>query len=80
MMNAEIGFKLLVTATQGFHLLCEWSFQMMWLFSDAPGDSKDDTVMEKHGAKALYSAVKSLMHAIWTKDEEAQQNAAHWMI
>ena len=36
--------------------------------------------MEKHGAEALYSTVKSLMHAIRTKDEEAQQDAAHWMI
>ena len=36
--------------------------------------------MEKHGAEALYSAVKSLMHAIRTKDEEAQQDAAHRMI
>jgi len=36
----------------------------MWLFSGAPEDPEDDTVMEKHGAEALYSAVKSLMHAI----------------
>jgi len=28
----------------------------------------------------MYSAVKSMMHAIRTKDEEAQQDAAHWMI
>ena len=35
---------------------------------------------EKHGADALYSAVKSLMHAIRTKDQEAQQDAAHRMI
>jgi len=34
-------------------------------------------VMEKHRAEELYSAVKSLMHAIWTIDEEAQQDAAH---
>jgi len=37
-------------------------------------------VMEKHGADALYSTVKNLMHAIWTEDEEAQQDAAHQMI
>jgi len=36
--------------------------------------------MEKHGAEALYSAVKCLMHAIRTKDEEAQQDVAHWNI
>ena len=52
----------------------------MWLFSGAPEDPENDTVMEKHGAEATYSAEKSLMHAIQTKDEEAQQNAVHWMI
>jgi len=52
----------------------------MWLFSGAPEDPEDETVMEMHGADALYSAVKSLMHAIRTEDEEAQQDAAHRMI
>jgi len=52
----------------------------MWLFAAAPEDPKDDTAMEKHGAEALYSAVKSLMHAIWTEEEEAQKDAAHQMI
>jgi hypothetical protein len=50
------------------------------LVSGAPEDPEDDTVMEQHGADALYSAVKGLMHAIQTKDEEAQQDAAHWMV
>jgi len=52
----------------------------MWLFSGVRKDPEDDTVMEKHGAEALYSAVKSLMHAIQTKDEEAQQDVAHRII
>jgi len=52
----------------------------MWLFSGAPDDPENDTVMEKHGADALYSAVKSLMHAIWIEDEEAEHDAAHRMI
>jgi hypothetical protein len=39
----------------------------MWLFSGAPEDPEDDTVMEKRGAEALYSAVKSLMNTIRTK-------------
>jgi hypothetical protein len=87
-MNARIGFKLQVTATPGFHSLYEWCFLTMWLFSGVPEDPEDETVMEMHGADALYSAVKSLMHAIWTEDKEAQQDAAHrtiqiakpWMI
>jgi len=79
-MNARIGFKLQVTATRGFHSLDDWCFQTMWLFSGTPEDPEDDTVMEKHGADALYSAVKNLIHAIRTKDEEAQQHVAHRMI
>jgi len=52
----------------------------MWLFSGAPDNPEDETVKEKHGADALYTAVKSLMHAIRTEDEEAQQDAAHRVI
>jgi hypothetical protein len=37
-------------------------------------------MMDKHGADGLYSAVKSLMHTIRTKDEEPQQDVAHLMI
>jgi len=66
-MNARIGFKLHVTGTLGFHSLYNWCFRMMWLFSGAPEDPEDDTKMEKHGAEALDSAVKSLMHAIRSK-------------
>jgi len=52
----------------------------MWLFSGAPEDPEDETVMEMHGADTLYSAVKSLMHAIRTEDQDAQQDTAHRMI
>jgi len=79
-MNAKIGFQLQVTATPGFHSLYDRCFLTMWLFSGPPEEPEDDTAMKKHRAKALYSAVKSLMHDIWTKDEEAQQDAAHRMI
>jgi len=78
--NARIGFKLQVTATPGFHSLYGWCYQAMWLCSGAPEDPEDETVMEKHGADALYSAVKSLKHAIQTEDQDAQQDAAHQMI
>jgi hypothetical protein len=79
-MNSRIVFKLQVTATPGFHSLYDWCFQTMWLFSGVPDDPEDETVMEMHGADALYSAVKSLMHAIRTEDEDAQQGAANRMI
>jgi len=79
-INVNIEFKLQVTATPGFHSLCGWCYQTMWLLSDAPDESDDDTVMEKHGADPLYSAVKSLMHAFQTGDKEAQQHVVHRMI
>jgi hypothetical protein len=52
----------------------------MWLFSGAPEDPEDTTVMEMHGPDALNSAVKSLMHAIRTEDRDAQQDATISMI
>jgi len=52
----------------------------MCLISGVPEDPEDETVMEMHGADALYSALKSLMHAIWTENQDAQQDGAHWMI
>jgi hypothetical protein len=79
-INAEIGFKLQVTATAGFHSLYDWYFQTMWLFSGVPEDPKNDTVMDQHGADALYSTVKSLLHAIRTEDEDVQQDVGHRII
>jgi hypothetical protein len=52
----------------------------MWLFLDAPEDLDDETVVEKHSTDALYSAVKSLMHAIQTEEEDIQKDAPHRMI
>jgi len=78
--NARIGFKLQVTATPGFNSLYNSCYHTMWLFSGAPEDPEDETVMEMHGADALYSAVKSLMHAIRTEDQDTEQDAAHRMI
>jgi len=76
----RIEFKLQVPATPGFHSLYDWYYQIMWLFSGAPNDPEDKTVMEIDGAIALYSAVKSLIHAICTAHQGAQQDAAHRMI
>ena len=74
--NARIGFKLQVTAAPVFHSLYDWCYRTMWLFSGAPEDPEDETVMEIHGADALYSALKSSMHAFSTEDQDAQQDAA----
>jgi len=79
-ITARIGFKLRVTATLGFQSFYDSCYQTLWLFWGVPEDPEDDTAMEKHGAEALYSAVKSLMHAIWIKDEDAQLAALHRMI
>jgi len=53
---------------------------MMWLFSGVPDHPEDDTVREKDGAEALYSAVKGLMHANRTENEEARQDVGLRMI
>jgi hypothetical protein len=79
-MNERTALKLQVTVTPGFHSLYDWCFQTMWLFSGAPEDPEDESLMEMHGAEALHSAVKSLMHAMQTEDQDAQQDVAHWMI
>jgi len=78
--NVSIGFRLQVTSTLGFHSLYDWCYQAIWLISGVPEDPEDETVMEKHGADAQYSAVKSLMHAIRTEDKDAQHDAAHQRI
>jgi len=65
-MNAKFGFKLQVTATEGFHSLYDWCYRTMWLIWGVPDDPEKNTVTEKHAAKALYSAVKSIMYAIQT--------------
>jgi hypothetical protein len=52
----------------------------MWMCSSASEDPEDETVMEMHGDDGLYSAVKSLMHAIRTKEQDAQRDAAQQMI
>jgi hypothetical protein len=52
----------------------------MWLFSGTPEDPEDETVMEMHGASALYSTVKSLMDAIGTEDQDTQLDAAQRMV
>jgi hypothetical protein len=79
-INARFGFNLQVTAMPGFHSLYDWCFQTMWLFSGAPEDQADETVMEKHSAKAQSSGVMSLMHAIRTEDRDTQHDAAQHMI
>jgi len=70
--NARNGFKLQVTATPGFHSPYDWCYQAMWLFSGTPEDPENVTVMEMHGADALYSTVKILMHAIQTEAQDTQ--------
>jgi hypothetical protein len=79
-MNATIGFEFQVTATPVFHSLHDWCFQTLLLFPGAPENPEDDTVMEKHGAEELHSAVKSSIYAIYTKDTEYQHYLAHRMI
>jgi hypothetical protein len=64
--NARNGFTLQVTGTPGIHSLYDCCYQVMWMLSGAPENTENETVMELHGTDEMYSAVKSLMHAIRT--------------
>ena len=79
-MSLKIRFKRQVTAIPGFHSLYNCCYQTRWLFSGAPEDPEDETMMEKHGIKALNGAVMCLTHTIRSEDEDIQHLAAHWMI
>jgi len=45
-MKVKIEFKLQVTATPGFHSLYDLHYQATWLFSCAPENPEDNTVMK----------------------------------
>jgi hypothetical protein len=79
-MTATTGFKLQVKATPGFHILNYQCYQTMWQVPGAPDNSDDDTVIGMHCTDTMYSAAKSLIDAIRTEDEVAQQDAVLRMI
>jgi len=79
-IKLSIGLKCQVTANKKLCSLFGCKYGTVWLFSAAPGNGEDDTVMEKKCTEALYSAMKSLVHAIQTEDTAAQQDTAHYMI
>jgi hypothetical protein len=64
----------------GFHSLYYWCFQPRWLFSGAPENPEDETVLENHCAKARNSAVNSGMHTIQANHNDTPQDAAHQLI
>jgi len=78
-MNGRIGFKIQVAAGLGYYSLSNWCYLMMWLLSSRPNDPENDILIKKHGAEELCFSGESLIHAIWTEDEKAQQYAAYWM-
>jgi hypothetical protein len=51
----------------------------LWVLSDATEDQEGKSVTEIHSADALNSAVLSVMDAMRTEDQDAQQDAAHRM-
>jgi len=77
LIKAWVGFNLQVAATMGFHLLFDCCYLTMWMFSGASGNSEDDPVMKNLCTDILYSMMKSLMHAIQTEYNNAQQDPAH---
>jgi hypothetical protein len=79
-ITVRIGFILHVTATSGFPSLHDQCDHMIWLFSGAAEDPEDNRAMEEHRADTLDSAANSMMHVIWTEEEEAEQDMVHRMI
>jgi len=82
-MNANIEFYVHVTTPPGFDSLYDYCCLRTSPCLGAPDDPEDETVMQMHGANALHSAVKSLIHAIRIEDEGAQQDVAQrrmWMV
>jgi hypothetical protein len=77
--EAQIGFKVQVTATPAYHSLKDWGNTTRWLFTipDAP---ENERAVEEHGPEALMSAITALQTAV-TKggSSEAQQEAASVM-
>ena len=45
-INTRNGSKLPVTVMVRFNSLYDWCFQAMWLFSGAPADPENETVMK----------------------------------
>jgi len=66
------GFNHQVAAMLRFHSLHEWCYQTMCLFPGVPEDLENITVMETHREEAIYSTVKSSMHAIQTEDKNCK--------
>lgn len=79
-MTVTIGFKLHFTASPGIHSLYDRCYQMMWQLPGVPDNSDDDTVMEMQCTEALYSTGRSLIYAIRTGDEVAEQDVVRRMI
>lgn len=58
-MKSITVFQLQVPAMMGFHSICDWYYQTMWLLLSVPEEIEDQTVMDMCGAGTLHSPVKS---------------------
>ena len=78
--EADIGFKVQVTATPAYHSLRDWAHLTRWLFA-IPEVAEDPDAVAKHGPAALEKAVVDIQRAV-SKDLPAheQQAAAQAMI
>jgi len=78
-MKVKIGFNLQATAMSQFHSLHNWCYQTMKLFQTTPDSPANDTLMEQHWADALYSTGKSLMNAMQSGYQEAEELEVYHM-
>ena len=78
--EADISFKVQVTATPAYHLLQDWANLTRWLFA-IPEVVEDPDAVAKHGPAALEKAVMDIQCAV-SKDlpTHEQQAAAQAMI
>ena len=78
--EADIGFKVQVTATPAYHSLRDWANITRWLFA-IPEVAEDPDAVAKHGPAALEKAIMDIQYAVY-KDLSAheQQAAAQSMI
>ena len=78
--EADIGFKIQVTATSAYHSLRDWANLTRWLFA-IPEVAEDRDAVTKHSPVTLEKAVMDIQHTV-SKDLPAheQQAAAQAMI
>jgi hypothetical protein len=73
--DAQIGFKIQVTATPAYHSLADWGNTSSWLFH-IPAVVQDEGELIHHGPRAMIRAVRELEQAVKHQESLAEQKEA----